>query len=363
MEDWLAGYKDTCTYNLGESGMPDITVGELLGRCGEIPDALLKIMLKDNDTRGTERLRQAICASYGGNIPLENITVTTGTSEALFILFNLLLEDKASAVVPMPSFQALSEIPKALGAKMRCYRVLPENGYIPDPDEVNSLIDGTTGVVVLNTPHNPSGVIIPDDVSETIISKASCHGAAVISDEHYRFLPHDRNWPLISLAQPDGNVIAAGSITKCFGLIGLRMGWIAGPEALITKVRDFRDYLTHTLSPASDFLAAIALENAEVFLEPNIRILRKNTEELISLINKTPGLSLVTPQAGAVAFPGYEYEVSTDEFVRGLIDRHGVFVLPGSSFEVKGHFRINLGQNPGLFKNALDCIHDYCNSF
>ena len=81
MEDWLASYKDTCRYNLGESGMPDISVGDLLERCGRSPESLSGIVLKDHDSRGTERLRSAIADSYGDDVPFDNITVTTGTSE------------------------------------------------------------------------------------------------------------------------------------------------------------------------------------------------------------------------------------------------------------------------------------------
>lgn len=363
MEDWLADFKDTCRYNLGESGMPDSTVGELLARSGESCDALQSIVLRDNDTRGTERLRNAICATYRGDVPFDNITVTTGTSEALFILFNILLEKKKAAVVPMPSFQALYEIPRAVGAEIREYRLVPENGYIPDTDEICSLIDDSVGVVVLNTPHNPSGVLIPDECCVAIKEKAVHHGAVVLSDEHYRFLPHDNDFPLKTLACQDGSVIATGSLTKCFGLIGLRVGWIAAPPSLIGRIRDFRDYITHTLSPVSDYLASIALEHYGDFAAPVIHRLRKNRRALRTMVDTTPGLTLVEPEAGVVAFPGYEYDVTSDAFARGLIERHGVFVLPGSAFEVEKHVRINLGQEPERFSEALGLIKKYCRSF
>jgi len=141
MEDWLAAYKDSCPYNLGESGMPDITVRELLRKCGEDTESVSELVLKDNDTGGTERLRSAISDTYSDDISPENITVTTGTSEALFILFNISMENRTSAVVPFPSFQALYEVPRALGAQLKFYNLNSKGGFIPDPDEVCSLID------------------------------------------------------------------------------------------------------------------------------------------------------------------------------------------------------------------------------
>jgi len=361
MEDWLAGYKDTCRYNLGESGMPDMRLGELLSRCGEAPDILSDIVLKDNDTRGTERLRNAICNSYGGNVPFDHITATTGTSEALFILFNLLLEKRKAAVVPMPSFQALYEVPRAIGAELRFYRVNDDTGWLPDPEEITSLIDDSVGIVVVNTPHNPSGRCVPPEVMASIAEAASRHGAVVISDEHYRFLPHNNSsHPLPTFARPDGSIIATGSITKCFGAIGLRMGWIAATPALIARVRDFRDYVTHTLSPVSDFLAALVLEHSPAFIGPAVEVLIENAGALTRFCSEIEGLSLVAPDAGVVAFPRFAFPVSSERFTRELIDRYGVFVLPGSSFETEGHFRINLGAQPDLFREALDYIGRLC---
>ena len=362
MESWLADFKDACPYDLGESGMPDISLGDLLARCDEAPDALAEIVLRDHDTRGTERLRAAIRATYGDRIPFEAVTVTTGTSEALFILFMLLTDKRPVVVAPRPAFQALYEVPEALGAEVRFYRVDVSNGFVPDPDEVAALIDDRTGCVVLNTPHNPSGVLVPDDVSRSIVAAADRRGALIIADEHYRFLPHDAPWPLKSLADPDGPVIATGSLTKCFGLIGLRVGWVVCPPSLIRDIRDTRDYLTHTLSPLSDRCAALALEHASAFLDPAVATLRTNRDSLTRLCGDVAGLSLVRPEAGVVAFPSYAWDIPTDEFARGLIERHGVFVLPGSAFEVGGAFRINLGQPPDRFREACDLIRTYCDT-
>jgi len=360
MEDWLAAHKDSCLYNLGESGMPDITVGELLSRCGLDADALRPIILKDRDTRGTVRLRQAIRDTYDDRIGFDHITAATGAGEALFILFNLLHEHRSAAVVPRPSFQALSETPRALGCDLRFYTLDAAHGFLPDPDEICGLIDDHTGTVVINTPHNPSGVFFPEDAAERVIRKAALHGATVIADEHYRFLPHEGPCPARTLARPDENVIAVGSITKCFGVIGLRMGWIVAPEPLISRIRDFRDYLTHTLSPVSDFLASAALENAPAFIEPNREIISKNACALREFAAHTPGVTLTSPQGGIVAFPSYEYGVPSGDFAMGLIQKHGIFVLPGSAFEIDGCFRINLGQEPSSFARALGLLHEYC---
>ena len=362
MEDWLASYKDRCRYNLGESGMPDMTVGTLLKKCNASPDSLSDIVLKDHDTRGTETLRKAIAATYGKHIKPDNITVTTGTSEALFILFNLLLGNRKSVVVPEPAFQALIDIPAALGAEKRTYHLNDGNDFQPDPDEVCSLIDDSTGLVVLNTPHNPSGTILHLSSAQAIIKKAALHGVYVLSDEHYRYLPLKDSWPLKTLALPSENVIATGSITKCFGVIGLRVGWIVASEALIARICDFRDYLTHTLSPVSDYLATLALKNARNFIEPSLKVLRQNAASLGDLVQSTPGLSLVQPEGGIVAFPRFDFEISSTDFALGLINKHDTFVLPGNSFETEHHFRINFGQNPEVFNEALNRIHTFCST-
>ncbi|MFC1511927.1 aminotransferase class I/II-fold pyridoxal phosphate-dependent enzyme [Candidatus Latescibacterota bacterium] len=360
MEEWLASYKDTCRYNLGESGVPGITVGELLTRAGETPDILRNIPLTDHDTRGTDRLRAAIAATYSQDITSETITVTTGTSEALFILFNLLLDGRRAVVLPFPAFQALYEVPRALGAEVRFYHLTPRNGYIPDPEEVTGLIDDRTGVVVVNTPHNPSGAAIPAEHAEAIIDCAERHGATVLFDEHYRFLPHEGASPSRSFARPEQGVLAVGSLTKCFGVTGLRVGWIAAPPRLIKAVCDFRDYLTHTLSPVCDYLAARALEERNRFIPPVIEVIRENVAVLDRFITAHPRWSWTVPDGGVVAFPGYDYPVDSQVFARNLVERYGVFVLPGVAFETTGHVRINLSQPPVLFREALDRISGFC---
>ncbi len=360
MEDWLAAHKDTCVYNLGESGMPDMTVGELLNRCGESIDSISGIVLKDLDTSGTYRLRQAISDTYAQPwITPDTVTVTTGTSEALFILFNLLLEHRRGVVAPFPAFQALTEVPYSLGADIRYYNLRRENGFLPDPDEICGMIDNTTGIVIINTPHNPSGVQFPEDYSKRIIETAARNGAIVLADEHYRYLPIDKKPPLLSLAINDGSVIATGSISKCFGVIGLRMGWIIAPPALIGHIRNFRDYLTHTLSPVSDYLASLALEHAETFIVPSRELIIQNRTVLKNMITSCPELSLVSPDAGIVCFPSYNLRLSSDDFAVGLLEQYGVFVLPGSAFEVEHHVRINLGQPPEIFRTSIKHLHSY----
>lgn len=360
MEDWLAARKDTSIYNLGESGMPDLTVGECLARCGLDTGALRDIVLRDEDTRGSARLRHAIATTYNLPVTDEMITVTTGTSEALYLIFALMLEHGGNVVAPFPAFQALYEVPRALGAEARLYRLNEENGFRPDPDEITRLIDDDTAVVVINTPHNPSGVFIPRETADTVAETAQRHGAVVLADEHYRFLPMEGDAPVQSLADPDRNIVATGSITKCFGTIGLRMGWVVAQPALIRRIRDFRDYLTHTLSPLSDFLACSLLEHAPAFIAPARETIAANRNILVGAASEIPGLSLIPPEGGIVAFPRYTFGVDTESFARGLIEQHGVFVLPGNAFETPAHFRINLGRQPDEFANAFGLIRDYC---
>ncbi len=359
MEDWLARHKDSCRYNLGESGVPGITVGELLSRCGESVENLNSLMLNDNDTRGTERLRTAIAGTYENEIRPGHITVTTGTSEALFILFNLLLVERKGAVLPFPSFQALYEVPRAIGADVRFYHLSDGNGYIPDPEEIRGLIDEHTGVVVINTPHNPSGKAIPGGIAEAVIACAEKYGATILFDEHYRFLPLREPYPFASYAAPERGILATGSITKCFGVTGLRVGWIAAPPRLIQSIRNFRDYLTHTLSPVSDYLAALAIEERARFIPPSIAEIKENVRAMDRFVAGNPHWSWTQPDGGVVAFPRYDYPVDSDRFAQSLIER-GVFVLPGSAFETESHVRINVSWSPALFREALGIIGDFC---
>lgn len=355
MEEWLSGYRFAVRHNLAESGLRDLTLNALLALCGGELSDLGPLVLEDQPTMGTPKLRQAIAQTYPDLDP-ERVWVTTGTSEALFVFFNLVLNAGDEVLCSFPAFQALYEVPRAIGAKLVFYEHRLEEGFRFDGERFCSLITPKTRLVIVNNPHNPTGAVADRDTLAAIARRAAEVGATMLCDEHYRFLPHDPTLDLLPSGVGLGpQVFATGSITKCFGAMGLRMGWLVGEPDFLRRARDQRDYLTHTLSPLSEHLAALAITNRAAVLAESRRILGANKAALGAFMAAHgEEFDYVPPQAGVVCFPRYKRPIASRELVRRMIEETGVFCLPGHSFEAEGFLRFGLGPEPESFAAALE---------
>ena len=167
MEEWLMNNRFHVRYNLAESGVADLTLKELIDVCLIDMDELAAIKLEDEDSRGSLELRTEIAKLYPGRDP-EEVLVTTGTSEALFILFNLLLDPGDTCIVTFPAFQGLYETARANGCKIKYWKLEYKNEFVPNLNQLIDLMDDRTRLVVVNTPHNPTGKIISMETLEQV---------------------------------------------------------------------------------------------------------------------------------------------------------------------------------------------------
>jgi len=356
MEEWLSGYRFQIKYNLAESGMRDLTLKQLLNLCNETSDCLDDLLLEDMPTTGSQYLRKAIADCYE-NLDPERVMVTTGTGEALFVFFNTVLSAGDEVVTSFPAFQALYEVPKAIGAKLKFYEHRIEDNFVFDPIRFSELIGNETKLVIINSPHNPTGAECSAESMKIIVDKARKVGAKVLFDEHYRFLPHDGRDIISSGIEMGEDMFATGSITKCFGAMGLRVGWLVGEPQMLYKCRDMRDYLTHTLSPISEKITALALENRKTIIGKSIEILQQNKITLGKFMHQMSDLfTYVAPESGLVCFPKVTLDMPSQKLAKLLIENAEVFCLPAHSFEMEHHLRIGLGSEPESFTVALERI-------
>lgn len=354
MEPWLIEHQ-LARYNLGESGVTNMTVSELLERCGASLAELGSLSLANADTRGGRPLREAIAGFYPGITP-DQVLVTTGTSEAIFLYFAVRHRPGANVVVPVPAFQTLHEVPRYLGYEVRLPRLRRERQLRADLDELLGMIDDRTRVVVLNNPQNPTGIVWTPEEIRAVRAAAARHGAELLADEHYRFLPYTEEAELLpSLCDGSAGTAGVGSMIKCFGCVGLRIGWLIGDPALLAACRDFKDYTTHTVCAVNEHLATVALREWRRIVPAYRRWVRTNAEAFGTFVrDHAEHLDWVPAQAGAVAFPWLrDGSIDSARFCRALVEQTEVVLLPGETFEVPGHFRLGLGVSPDDFSEAL----------
>lgn len=354
IEPWLIRYQ-SARYNLAESGMANLTLLELLQTTGESLEQLAPLSFDNIDTRGTEKLRQAVAALHPGTTS-SSILITHGTSEALLLYFQVRYSPGANVIVPEPAFQSLNTLPRYVGYEVRPLPLKAEDGFRLDLRALGRLVDSNTRIIIINTPHNPTGMVPTDEEMVEVRRIAASVGAEVLADEHYRFMPFDREGLLPSLYTPDGGVVAVGSMIKCLGVVGLRIGWLVGPGELLDACRDLKDYTTHTMCSVNDYLACLALQHWQVLAQKYRAWVMANVRRFAEFIDRhADTLAWVPPEAGIVAFPYLrDRDISTADYARRLMEEHDVFVLPGETFGSRGHFRIGFGLPPQVFDEALE---------
>lgn len=362
MEDWLADYQFV-KFNLAESGFVDFSLGEFMTLCEANPVDLAGINLANPDTHGSPGLRREIvkCYQHAG---VENVLVTVGVTEALFTFFNTILEPGDEVIVEFPEFQTLYELPAALGCEIKYLNLAKENGFLPGPDKIRQLITKRTKLIIINNPHNPSGSLLNEDAIQEIGQIARENNCYLLFDEHYKFLPLTEGTGQLTsgfdICRSFHNKTAAvGSITKCFGLNGLRVGWLLADTQIIEECREFKHYLTHVTPPVCDYLAELALKNKEkLILYVKSQIL-KNVALLNRYMEKhAHRFEYLEPKGGLVCFPRLKDQANAGPFCREVLARYQVSLLPGESFGMPPYFRLNFGIKADKFAAALSFLEE-----
>lgn len=352
MDTWLVEHGAKVLVNLGESSVPDITLGDLAD--AHLDDRLRTIGLGNADTSGSFRLRSAIAASYSGVDP-DQVLVTAGVSEALMTVALAHASPGGNVVVPTPAFHALYDVPELVGYGVRKIDLDESDGFRLPLDELLAAIDRRTRLVILNTPHNPTGVVYPAADIARVVEASRAVGATVVVDQHYRFLACGVGAPADVDAIPDATLL--GSIGKCLGCTGLRIGWIVAPPALIDRYATLKLLLTHSVSTVSEAIATSIMERRDALLARIEPMIAANAASLTRMVARSGGaFRLLADTAGTTAFLRLPHVADTMGFAEHLLERAGVLVLPGESFDRPGFVRVGLGADCEKFSVACDAL-------
>lgn len=362
VERWIDTYEDDARYNLAETDAEPFTLEELLslGDRDKMLSDLLNMRITYNPTMGSPRLREVIAARYA-QTAAANVLVTGGAVEANFLLANVLIEPGDTVIIQSPAYQALYSVAEARGANVKHWQMRLDAGYRPDLTELAALIDDKTKAVIINIPHNPTGAVIGQADLETIIGWAEGKGFWVICDEVYHDLALEEGVIPAAARSLSEKAISLGSMSKSFGLSGLRLGWIAAPEDIIYRCWCWKDYTSISNSPLSDYLAAFALANSGRIMARNIPMAKQNLARLLDWYRQNEGvIEYAVPRAGVLSFPRlHGLPVSTEEFCLRIYRERGVLLVPGECFDRPGHLRIGFGTAPAKFKQGLDLLTEH----
>lgn len=347
-------------YDICESGILPLSLAELydlIGSdvAGDLQDSIATMALGYSEARGTIALRTILADTYRDTTP-DDILVTTGAIEANFLIFNALLSPGDHVVAVSPAYQQLHSVPKAIGADVSLWDVgVDGGGFAFDVDRLEELLRPDTRLIVINTPHNPTGAILDSDQLDQVLDLARERDAWVLSDEAYRWLDHADGVPLVEPARNRyEKAISVGTVSKPFGMPGLRIGWLAANQEIAQRTWSLRDYIS--LSPAriSDAVTCVLIEHRDCILPRGAEIMRENLAFARSWFGENADLaSWQVPRAALLAMMRYEAPVDSVMLADRLAQEARVMLAPGSAFGLDGYLRIGIGQRPDIFAEGL----------
>lgn len=325
------GY-ETIKNNLAESSFSDMSLADY-GVDGDVSHLILPYA----DHRGLERLRLLI----GDGIVLpDDVLVTSGAASALFLVATSLLEPGAHVLVCSPNYVTNLETPRAIGADLETVELHYEADWRLDLDELASRLRHNTRLVSVTYPHNPTGAMIDEVVLRELVALVEDHdGARLLVDETYRELAYGDALPPAASLSP--RVIGVSSMSKTYGLPGLRVGWLACcDENLMETLLAAKEQVFISGAVIDEELAARALDRRAQILERVRRIVQDHLSIVRSWIDASEIFEWVEPQAGVVGFPRIRpgVEIDVDRFYGELFNTNGTYVGPGHWFDQDRRF-------------------------
>jgi len=359
---WLDDYEHDIEFNLASSEGPRWTVNELLDLADEPEEARERFLnheLVYGRPAGADGLREAIAEMH--DVSPECVQVMTGASEALVVLMWLAAEPGANVILPRPGYAPFSALPESLGIETRFYGIRKENNFKIDVEEIMKLADATTKLIMVNSPHHPTGATMSDAEMEKLHEFTSARGIQLVSDEVYHPIYHGRETKSASRL-PQATVIH--DFSKAFALPGLRTGWmIEHDRKRLQRYWNARTYFSISNNSAGEMLAEIAMRNRDVVLRKTQETASLNLEHLDRFMTEhRETLGWIRPQGGMTAFPWLVSGENARPFCQAAAEQ-GILLAPGDCFDAPSHFRLGFAATGHKFPRALDRLGQFVKSW
>ncbi len=329
-------------FNLATSGLTSVLLSEFPLRVAELEIT--------GGGYGYAPLLERI-ARYTG-APLECIVTAEGTSMANHLAMAALLEPGDEVVIEQPTYGLLLDVARYLGATLRRVERRFENDFAISLGEIEPAITPATRLIVLTNLHNPSGALIPRETLRAIGEMAQKAGAHVLVDEVYleMLFPPPTNTSF-SLGQ---NFVVTSSLTKAYGLSGLRCGWILAAPELAQRIWRLNDLFAATAAHPAERMSVMAFDHLAQFRDRARDLLTRNRALLDDFLDARPDLECFRPPAGAIVFPRLPPGIEPEPFFRLLREKFETSVVPGRFFEMPRHFRLGISGPTEELRGGLE---------
>lgn len=356
MERWQSTFEHRVEINLSESGVHPLTVDGLLELAGRDID-LGSTLLEYGQSNGSDELRDLIAAQYDGASEA-SVLVTVGGVEANFTCFWHLFEGDAKAAILLPTYGQVPGLLESFGSRLLPVHLREADDWQPDLDALESALEDGASFVLVTNPNNPTGASLSRSSMDAIAELTEKHGAWILADEVYAGAETgDERTP--SFWGCHDRVLVTNSLSKAYGLPGLRLGWVMGPEMLVQELWGRTDYTTISPASLSDQLACVALEpgTRDRIQERTRGIVRKNLGVLEEWMAAQEGrFRYRAPDAGAICYTHYDAPINSSEFAEKLRAERSLLVVPGDHFGMDHYLRLGFGNPEKQLLEGLDRV-------
>jgi len=332
-------------WDLSGSNLLPCTLDELSGAA----DVLDLTGPNDN---GYQPLVEAIAARFASSP--DRVATASGTSGANFLTYAALLRPGDEVLIELPAYDPLLGAPRMVGATVTRFERRFEDGYALDPDRIRAAITPRTRLIVITSPHNPSGVLAREDELRAVAELAESAGVRVLVDEVYLDSVYENRPPLASSISDV--FISTSSLTKSYGLAGLRAGWVIAAPDVAEAIRRARDVVDAVGSYPSDRLATLAFQQLDQFIARARALLEPNLATVLEFAQSRPELEWIPPAGGTVGFPRIRGVDDTSPFVDMMLDDYETGLVPGRFFQSPAHFRIAFGGSADTLAGGLEAL-------
>jgi aspartate/methionine/tyrosine aminotransferase len=351
LERYFARWEFAVEHVLGASDVEGWKMGELLDLADDESRAMWDdLQLGYTESTGHPLLRAEIAKLYD-SVEADDVLVFAGAEEAIFCLMSTSLQEGNHVIATWPGYQSLYEVARAAGAQVSLHALREDDGWALDVDRLVRSFRPETRMVVVNAPHNPTGMLPSEGEWRRLAAECAAAGIRLVADEVYRFLEHDGATTLPAGADLDGRAVSIGVMSKSFALAGLRIGWLATRDrAVLERAARLKDYTTICSSAPSEVLALIGLRARDQVLARSRSIVTANLAVLDEFFaRRADAFTWVRPRGGSTGFPRLVADgpagSSSDSLAARLVEATGVLVVPSSAFgSGDSHVRIGLGR-------------------
>jgi aspartate/methionine/tyrosine aminotransferase len=345
IEEYMGKHEFRAKYLLSSSDAESQTIEELLALEPGAHDAFLKHWCGYTESPGAPWLREVLAKMYQ-NITADQLIVVSAAEEAIFLFYHALLTPADHAIVETPCYESALTLPASTGAAVSKWRRKPANGWAHDFAALESLIRPNTRAIYINSPHNPTGLLMPSEIFRGVLDLARHQNIYVFCDDVYRELEHDPATRLPAGCDLYERALSLSSVSKTYGLPGLRLGWLAcHDKQLLEKIVSLKHYTTICASAPSEFLTALAFRHRQKFIDRNLQIVLRNLRQLSAFFARHTDLFEWTPpNASTIGFARYKGRQNVQDFCEQLVREAGVLLLPGTVYDEPQHIRFGYGR-------------------